>query len=351
MRKKMFYFLGGIALATGMISADANITVATVPEGMIAFAIPHGKTTYLSLPLTNTPTYTSVVTAVTTNTISVDDTPPPFTSNLATPAVPYFVKFLSGKESGRVLLITSNTSGSLALDTTDHVSGSAIALTTTSCNVQAGDAFEIFRGDTLASVFGDGTAHNPLLLTGGRTASAADAISLFTTAGVTNAVYFFNTAVGYWEQNGDKGSANNTIIYPYSAFIVASRSSHPDATLVLAGRVSEVPAETRMISNGTVYSSSHYATDIKLSQLQFGSNWTTGATANVADTLSVWNDTLGRFDIFYQKPDLTWRKSTDAATDQSNYTIAAGAVTTIAKRGMVSGAASFLASSMPYSLD
>jgi len=351
MRKKMFYFLAGIALATGMISADANNTVATVPEGMITFTITHGKSNYLSLPLTNTPTYTSVVTAVTANTISVDDTPAPFTSNLATPAAPYFVKFLSGKESGRVLLIISNTSGALALDTTDHISGSAIALTTTSCNVQIGDAFEIFRGDTFASVFGDGTTQNPLLLTGARTALTADVISLFTTAGATNAVYFFNTVLGYWEQNGTRVNANNTIIYPYSAFIVTNRVRHPDVTLVLAGRVTEVPAETRMISNGTVYTSSHYATDIKLSQLQFGSNWTTGATVTVADTLSVWNATLGRFDIFYQKPDLTWRKSTDAATDQSNYTIAAGSVTTIAKRGIVNGAAAFLASSLPYSLD
>jgi len=350
MRKKIFYFLMGVALATGVASATTKSSVATVPAGMITFALTHGKSSYLSLPLTKLSTYTSSVTAVTTNTISVDDTPAPFTTNFATPVAPYFVKFLSGNEAGRVMLITANTTSALTLDTTDHASGAAVALTTTGFSVEAGDTFEVFPGDTLASVFGAGTTQSPLLLTGARNVSASDVVSLFTTSG-TGTIYYFNTAVGFWQQYGAAANANNTIIYPYSAFMVARRPTHPDMTLVLAGRVTQVAAETKVIGNGTVYGSTHYATDTKLSQLHFGANWIKGATATVADTLSVWNAALGRFDIFYQMPDSTWRKSSDTVTDQSSFTIPAGAVTTIAKRGIVSGAASFLASSLPYSLN
>ena len=351
MRQNIFYFLIGIALATCELSATAGTSVATVPSGMITFTLAQGTTSYLSLPLTNNSIYSSVVTAVTTNTISVDDTPAPFTSNLATPAAPYFIKFLSGNESGRVMLITANTPNTLTLDTTDHDSGSAVALTTTSFSVQTGDTFEIFPGDTLTSVFGAGTTQSPLLLTGGAIIRTADPVSLYTTASAAPVIYFFNTKLGYWVRYGTRVNANDAIIYPYSAFTVIRRASHLNTTIVLQGRVTQVAATTKVISKGTVFTSSQYATDIKLSQLQFGSNWVTGTSVRTADTLSVWDATLAQFDIFYQMPDSTWRKYPDAVTDQSNFSIAAGTVTTIAKREVVSGAASFLQSSLPYSLD
>lgn len=363
MRKKVFYFLTGLASATCVMSANAQNTVATVPEGMISFAIPQGSNTYLSLPLTNNSVYTSVVSAVASTKITVDDAPSPFTTNLHTAAAPYFVKFLSGNESGRVLLVTSNTASTLTLDTTDNVSGAAVALTTTSFNVQVGDTFEVFPGDTLASVFGAGTTQSPLLLTGGANATTSDDLILYTTGTAAAVTYYFNTSTGHWaEETGTVSSlgarviaspanANNTIIYPYSAFTVVRQSNHPDTTLVLAGRVTPVAAETKVVSKGTIYTSTHYATDVKLSQLHFGSNWVTSASAAAADTLGVWNAALGQFDAYYQQPDSSWRKFPDAVTDQSNFAIAAGTVTTILKREAVTGAATFVSSSLPYSLD
>lgn len=351
MRKNKFYYLAMIVMAIGATTAHAQTSVATVPDGLITFTLTKGQTSYLSLPLTNHSTYTSVVTAVTTNTVSVDDTPAPFTTSLATPASPYFIKFLSGNESGRVMLITANTASTLTVDTTDHTSGAAVALTTTSFNVQVGDTFEVFPGDTIASVFGEGTSDSPLLLTGAQNASLSDTVSLYTTVGSAAKIYYYNTIAGYWEQYGTTANANNTIIYPYSAFSIIRRSPHPTMTLVLEGRVTQVQAATKVVSQGTVYTSSHYATNIKLSQLQFGSNWKTGTSATTADTISVWNATEGKFVTFYQKPDATWRLSSDAKTDQSSFEIAAGTVTTIAKHEAVSGAGSFLQSGMPYSLN
>ncbi len=351
MRKNNFYFLAVIAMAMGAISAHAQTSVATVPDGLITFTLTAGKSSYLSLPLTNNSTYTSVVTAVTTNTVSVDDTPAPFTTNLATPAAPYFLKFLSGNESGRVMLITANTASSLTVDTTDHASGAAVALTTTSFNVQVGDTFEVFPGDTLASVFGAGTTASPLLLTGGKNSNLSDCVSLYTTVGAAAKIYYFNTTSGFWEQYLTTANANNTIIYPYSAFAIARRATHPTMTLVLEGRVTQVQAATKLVSKGSVYTSSHYATSIALSQLQFGSNWKTGATMATADTVSVWDSTTGKFNVFYQKPDMTWRMYPNTTTDESSFQITAGTMTAIEKREAVSGASSFLQSAMPYSLN
>jgi hypothetical protein len=112
-----------------------------------------------------------------------------------------------------------------------------------------------------------------------------------------------------------------------------------------------VAIPTKVTTNATVFTSTHYAMDVKLSQLQFGADWLTGTSPASADTLNVWNSTENHFDTFYQRPDSTWRKYPDANTDQSNFAITAGAVTMITKREPVSGQAAFLPSSLPYTLD
>jgi uncharacterized protein (TIGR02597 family) len=354
MRSQILNILTGIALAAGMISASATgVSVATVPAGMISFTLVHGTTTFLSLPLTNTETYNSTVNTVSANTISVADAPAPFTKNLATPASPYFVKFLSGAEAGRVLLITSNTTSALTLDTTDNSPGAAVALNATAFSVQAGDSFEIFPGDTISSIFGSATAQNPLVVAGAPTLAQADAVSFINIAAVSPTTYYYNTTDGYWEKAGSaaKANANNTIIYPYSALIIYRQQSNPDATLIVTGRVTAVAAQTRMVGQNTVFSSTHFATDVKLSQLKFGANWVMGSDAFNADTLAVWNAVANRFDLYYQKPDTTWRKFPDSMTDQSNVSIAAGTVTAIDKQTAVTGAATFLQSPVPYSLN
>jgi len=200
-------------------------------------------------------------------------------------------------------------------------------------------------------VFGTNAAGNPLALSGAPTQLTADEVSLYTMVGAAPKTYYFNTVAGFWELAGYVANANNAVIYPYSAFTVTRRAAHGDTTLVLQGRVTPVNASTKTVSHSAVYTSSHYASDIMLSQLKFGSNWQTGATAQTADTLSVWNATEGQFDIYYQRPDSTWRKYGDNTTDRSSFTIPAGTVTAIQKRSIVAGAQAFLVSAMPYSLD
>jgi uncharacterized protein (TIGR02597 family) len=352
MRKNLFYCFTGIALATGMVSAAAqSASVATVPVGMITCAIPHDSTSYLSLPLTNAAIYTSTVTAVAATTISVGDSPAPFTTDLTTPAAPYFVKFLSGSEMGRVLLITANTASTLTLNITDN-STQTVNLTTSGFSVAAGDTFEIFPAETLASMFGDNSAQNPLVLTGSPRVFSADSVSLYNTSLSRWKAYYFNTTAGYWECFGSTANANNTILYPYGAMTVTRRSGSADTSIVMSGRVAEVPCVIKTTGSSVpVYGSTGYALDMTLSQLQFGSAWVMGTTPLTASTISVWNPALSRFDTYYQKPDSTWRKTYDSTTDQSNFVVGAGTGISILQRGALSGGASFLPSAMPYSLN
>jgi uncharacterized protein (TIGR02597 family) len=352
MSKKFQILLVVLTLASAISAQVSGATVASVPEGMITFSLHHGTTSYLSLPLTNDTSYASTVSAVTATTISVGDSPAPFTTSLSTPAAPYFVEFTSGNEIGRVILVTGNTTNSLTLDTTDHNAGTPVFLTSTGFDVQVGDTFEIFPGDTLGSVFGTGTAQNPLLLTGAANTVMSDTISLPTNTNSLVSTFFFNTTTGFWQQSGSTLNANNTIIYPYSALTITRRLSHPDTTFVMAGRVTPVAPQIKIAGNSTLYTSTHFAADMTLSQLQFGSNWVKGTSSITADTLGVWNSAMNRFDTYYQTPDSTWRKYPDANTDASNVTIPAGSITSITKRTVVAtGAASFIQSPIPYSLD
>jgi uncharacterized protein (TIGR02597 family) len=340
-----------MVLALGAVPAEASGTVATVPDGMITLPIIHGVTNYLSIPLTNIPTYSSTVSSVTMNMITVDDAPAPFTSNLATSQAPYFVQFLSGNETGRILLVTANTGSSLTVDTTDHISGAAVALTATGFNVQVGDTFEIFPGDTLASIFGNGTPDTPLLLSGGPSVGVSDVVSLFTSTNAPVYTYYFNTTSRSWVMSGSTANANNTIIYPFSAFAVLRQASHPDITLTLGGHVAKVSPATKLVNQASVFTSSHLATDITLSQLHLGSNWVHGPTLATSDSISIWNTALNKFDVFYQVPNLTWRKYPDMTTDQSKYVIWAGSVAMIAKKANISGVTTFLQINLPYSLE
>jgi uncharacterized protein (TIGR02597 family) len=357
MRKNTFSRLAILAIAACPLWAHAVTTsVTTVPEGYFVFNFPAtgsmNSTSYLSLPLAKSPTYSGAVASVTANSITVGDSPAPFTAGaLSTATTPYFVKFLSGVETGRVVKITSNTAGTLSLDTTDN-SPQTVALTASGFTVQPGDTFEVFSGDTLSSVFGANNSASPLILKSGSTIFTADTVAIYNTSLTRWQTYYFSTATGNWLLYGSTANANNTVLYPYGAFTVARRANDAAASLVMTGRVAEVAMLTKTTgSDVDTFSSTKYASDIKLSQLKFGANWTQGTSAFTADTVAVWDSTLTRFDTYYQMPDSTWRKFGSPTVDTSSQVLPAGSVLSILKRSAVSGATSFLQSVLPYSVN
>jgi hypothetical protein len=195
-----------------------------------------------------------------------------------------------------------------------------------------------------------------LLLNGSSSLFTADTVSIYNPALFRWQTYFFNTAsgVGYWELSGTTTNANNTILYPYGALTITRRPNEAATAIAVTGRVAEVPIITKTTGNNAiVYGSTDYPADLTLSQLQLGANWNKGSSVFTADTISIWDAALLRFDTYYQLSDSTWRKSGNSSTDQSSFVIPTGSAIGLLKRGTVSGAASFLptVSTLPYSLN
>lgn len=351
------YILTLTVLGLSAVSLQAQSPINTVPEGITTYSIAATRagqnlTSYFSAPLATDPVYTGAVATVTSNTIMVGDTPPPWTANQLSSS-PYFVKMLSGLQTGRILQVTGNTTTTLTLDITDN-SLQSVSLTATGFAVAAGDTFEVFPGDTLATLFGLNTAQSPLVLTAG-TPATADSVGVYSPTAGRFLTYYFDSTLGYWKQIDVAGNANNAVVRPYAAFLITRRPSEPALSFVLTGRVAEV---NRLIKvpggNQVIYDSTGFAVDTPLSSLQL-SNWlqapTTSPTVNNADTVSVWNSSANRLDTYFQLSDSTWRKVGGGSTNESSFVISAGESVCFLKRAAVSGATSFLGSTLPYTLN
>jgi hypothetical protein len=366
MRKPISCLLGGVFVALTALSASAQtVSVSTIPEGMVTISIPAtgagvSVTNYYSLPLTSDPSaidsasntgYTGAVSAVTTNVITIADSPAPWTANqYASPSLPYFVKFLSGLQAGRVVLVTANTTNTLTVDNTDH-SSQITALNAANFSVAAGDTFEVFAGDTIASIFGS-TAPT-LVLHGGISLGQADSLSIYSAGQVRFLSYYFDTNAGFWKLSGSSANANTTILYPYSGFAITRRASEAATSFAVMGRVAEVSRLVKTTgSNAIIYDSTGYPVDLTLSQLTLGANWVKGSTLGNSDTLSVWDAAQVKFDTYFQlSADSTWRKSGGGSTDYSSFVLPAGTTAAFLKRASVSGSTSYLQPVLPYSLN
>jgi hypothetical protein len=368
-----------IATSTAVASASAGtqtftatLSSVTAPEGVMTYTFVSGTTTYLSFPLNSDPIYSDAVAASpapTQNTISVTNATAFDLPNTTTvealeqpsSAVPYFVKFLTGAQAGRVLLITANTATSLTLDLTDHTPAPYTQTTplvsspSNAFDVMAGDTFEVFQGQTLASLFGSGTTADPLVsLSGGTSVITADTVGIPSFLGGAVAEYFFNTKSGVncWTKYQATANANNTIIYPYSP-IEITRNAAGTATYTFQGAATEVPVLLKTLGSTTTFSASPYATGVALNALNLGPNWTKGTKVINSDTLNVWNPgngVIGHFDVYFQLSSAgnPWRKYGAGNTDFSTFVIPAGSLIQIAKQSSVSGSTSFLLPALPY---
>ena len=249
------------------------------------------------------------------------------------------------------MLITANTNNTLTVDTTDH-SAQTTALDGTGFAVQANDTIQIVAGDTLASLLGDGSVNNPVQLVAGTSAFTADTVSIYNTALNRSDVYYFNTSRNAWSLFNTTANQNNLVIYPEMVLGVTRRPNRPAMSLVITGSVPEVSPLTKTVGGqaSAIYGSTRFPADMTLSALNIP-GWTQSNSLFTADTIGIWNQSLGRTDTYYQLPSGQWRKSGDSTTDQSSLVITAGTGVTILKRTAVSGASSFLAVAMPYTLN
>jgi len=326
--------------------------VSTVPVGAMVYSFPvttQVTSTFISVPLTNASVYTGPVSSLTTNTITFSGTP--FTSgSLAQAGSPFFARIASGPQAGRAMLITANTANSITLDTTDN-SSQTTGLDASGWSLAAGNRVEIIVGDTIASLFGINTVGDPLLFVGASSVLSADTVSIYNKTTSRPTAYFFSTTLGFWRSSTTSINANSVVIYPETGLTVTRREDRPAVSLTLIGDVPSVAPLTKVTGNDTIVRvSTRYPADMTLASLN-SMGLTRSNSIISADTISIFNPTTSRSDSYFRRLDVDeWRRSGGGTVNQNSFALPAGSVITILKRDVVTGAQSYLASTMPYTL-
>jgi len=182
--------------------------------------------------------------------------------------VPLYLRFVSGLAAGRTLRILDNTDTEITIETDDKVSTTAISLVT--LKVAAGDRYEIIRGDTIHSLFGDGTAtgvDDGISTPKSGNEETGDIVRLYNNSTGARKTFYFNPGVGAtgaWV-NADAPSvnANDTVICPDTA-IIYDRRAATDFRLAVAGTVPAVQRKAVVRNKAYTYLSSFWPKDVAL---------------------------------------------------------------------------------------
>jgi len=356
------------SLATAALFAQPALAqnATTVPVGAMTIdfpatgASPATTLKYFSLPLHNDAAFTGKPTAVTADTITFTGvnwttTPSQFGANPST----HIVRILTGQQAGRILKVISNTTNSLTVSILDGTLQST-ALDYSGFAVTTSDLIEIVPADTLAGIFGDGTAENPLMngWVGTTSAFTSDTVGMFDRKTGVSLGYFFyippgqTAAQGQWRRSGSTANANNTPIYPDDAVAVSRRTNRPAASLVLTGRVPTVSPLIKAFPGRSYLTTLGVPVDVPLANLTVSGAWTRSNFAFTADTFGVYDPTRRVFVGYFQRLDNSWRSSASStAPDVSSAIIPAGsAVNVLERTSNQVGANSFNKLPLPYNL-
>ena len=352
MKKPLFLvFASVVILAIPALAQNAT----TTPVGAMTSSFPATsgavETTPLSIPLLGMPVYVGVVGSLSSNS-SITVIGAGWTAGAyATRAQPYFVRFTSGNQAGRMIKVISNTSDTLTLDTSDN-STQITPLDLAGWAVLPGtDTFEVFPGNTFAILFGDNTAGNPVDFKTSNNIKTADTILLFN--GAAWDTYYFDTAYNCWRSKLSPTNVNNNVIYPDTGLIISRRpNNNVPATFTVLGSVPNVAPQSK--TTGLVssrYISTGLPVDMTLGSLNFA-GWTKSASYKSGpDVVTIYNGS--GWNSYYQSSTAPykWFDKNNSITDASPTIIPAGSIIGITKRSAVTGSSSFIKTQvMPYSL-
>jgi len=341
---KTHIFTASIALLLSMLPSTGYGQANTPPVGVIVYTLANGTTTSLGVPVLGEAVFSGKVSAVTTNTLSTTDAT--WTAGqFAQSGAPYFALLLSGGQTGRCFLVTANTASSVTLEIgTTNLNGDA---TSPDFSVAAGDRFEIFPGDTLATLFGDGTVTNPVQLQKGTSAFSADTVQIFN--GVKWVPYFFHLTNNCWVNATATGTnQNNLVLYPDAGLLVARRG--PTTTIAIPGRAPTTSLVTRIAGGTTSSVAVRFPTDTTLGALNFSGpgTWVASDVALSADRVNLYNGV--KWVAYYKTvTGSIWRQVGGDDSDQGGKVIPAGSSVLIQKQGSAADSASFFSQALPYS--
>ncbi|MGC3988266.1 MAG: hypothetical protein QM796_01015 [Chthoniobacteraceae bacterium] len=329
-------------VAAFAVAHPARATNPTTTVGFMSYTFPATTTatmSCLSVPLKSAAVFSGSPTAVDSSTITVDIAS--WTAGAFASTTPYYVIVKSGVEIGRILRITANTTTQLTVDTTDD-STQTTSLTTSGFALSTSDTFEIFPGYTFSTFFGSSIATIPLTVTG-----TPDTVFLWNWQTTQFEQYTFNTSAGSW-QKFDGTNATNLPLPPNATIAISRAAGHVAAQFIVLGVIPTVTPLVKTPGGSTPrYYSNGLPADITLSQLSLGSNWKQGTTAFNSDTVSIYNGTTSLWNTYYQLSTGSWQLVGGTGAQDSTV-IPAGSAIVFTKRTKVTGSASFLTVSLPY---
>jgi len=313
-------------------------TVSAQTVGYVSFNFPAGsvaapKVSAFSLPLRDSVASGFVgstsggITGVTSNTLT--STGAGWTaSSLNLAASPYFVRIKNGTNTaGYTFLITGNTTEVLTVST--PVDLTTLGLVTTAGSTQS--TFEIFPGDTILSLFGNGTADGSNNTTmGGSSATNADVVRVHDGNGFKE--YYFNLANNRWQEGGF--NRNTVVIYPHMG-ITYMRRATTALDVVISGVVPDTNLKAYIKNSGASYVSYPFPVDVTLgnSGIQSMPGWVKADTATAADNLLIW-DGNGWKTYYYHQTNNRWQ---EGGFNRTTTVIPAGRPLWIVKKGVASG--------------
>jgi pectate lyase/pectin methylesterase-like acyl-CoA thioesterase len=336
-------FVVTLPLSSPRLFAKLEVTLsgtvlATIPNGYMNFAIAGGTpaapvTTAFGIPLDDTSApaagiRSGRIESFTANTIT--NSSGGWTGNLASLTAPWLLRITSGPSAGKTLDIAANTATSITLN------GPPL----TDLGLTAGaDTFELVPMDTLWTLFGDNTVQ------GGTSASTADTVQV--RSGTSWLAYFYDTNLGFWRRTiGPVSNLNHVRIRPGSALQIVRRSG--PLTLTFTGSVLSTPFNVAINNASTTGIHGGFPTDTTLGGLAIQTllpGWRSGATAMVADVVSLHNGTTW---VSYFHNGAFWQPAIGAATNSDALAIPGGAALTIQRPGGAAGT-NDLIRALPYS--
>lgn len=328
-------FALSFGLASLLLCGQAAGEAVTDPVGFITLNItpsPNGTTralTLLSAPLLSNATKADQVTPIDGASVGALTS---FSSNtlvnaaaawtageLSQAATPKVLKILSGAAEGRTFLLSStvaNTATTVTLDATETTNLTTIGLA-------AGDRYQIYDCDTLASFFGDAAGivknNNPDL---------ADQILVL--IGGTWNTYFYHTTNNRWTRRAfGSPNATNQALKP-EVGLIFSRIGSQTLALNITGSVSMTKRSDPIRGTGLTMLGSNWPVDATLmdSGIQSTPGWTSNSNVNLADQVMLliggtWNT--------YWFDGTNWKRRAFGSPVSNTQVIAAGSAVLVSK--------------------
>jgi uncharacterized protein (TIGR02597 family) len=316
-------------ISTLCATASAQSTATTDPVGFFTLSVPAGPVNrVLSVPLYRPAVYTSVATAVTATTCNLS------AANFGTgggqtdvTTLPHLLRIKTGTQTGRFFAISAASGDQVTVTITGPALNTFLSVN---------DSCEIFPASTLGSVFGTSTP-----ATGIQTNSSSTLADNFLIwNGSAWLTYFHNGA--NWRRVGSLQNQNNAIIYPDEGMFVVHIGTNP-INVAVTGTVPTTTERTDLATSSFI--PNRFPVDISLLNLGLHTspNWTSGATANVADTVSVWTGSAW-LNYFYNGSN--WKR-TGSLGSQDGTMISAGTAVFVSR---LNATESTLTQTLPYVL-